>query len=114
MFDAIKIKAIRPLHDHVIVESMNFSERKTAAGLILRSDDAKLEGIRPRWGRVYAVGSKNTQVKPGQWVLVSHGRWTRGIKINDGVDHVIRRVDNNDILAVSDEQPSDDDIAAGI
>lgn len=114
MYDAVKIAGVRPLRDHVIVDEMNFGERTTRSGVILRSDDAKLEGIRPRWARVYAVGPENTDVKPGDWILVSHGRWTRGVNINDGVQRTIRRVDRNDILAVSDQKPSDDDIAQGI
>jgi hypothetical protein len=48
-------------------------------------------------------------VRPGQWILVAHGRWTRGIEIEDDTGvHTIRRVDADDILLMSDEQPSDD------
>ena len=32
---------------------MNFEERVTAGGIILRSDDGKEHGIRPRWAEVY-------------------------------------------------------------
>lgn len=108
-FDPIKIKKIRPIGDHIIVTDMNFGERKTNSGLVLLSDDAKSSGIHPRWGRVYAVGPEQKDIMPGQWVCVSHGRWTRGVKIEDseGVKQ-IRRVDNNDVLMVSDEQPSDE------
>jgi co-chaperonin GroES (HSP10) len=115
MFNALEIKSIRPILDHVIVEDMNFGERVTSGGIVLRADDARLEGIRPRWARVYAVGKKNRDVSPGQWILVSHGRWTRGIKIRqNGADHVLRRVDVADILAVSDEAPSDDTVVPGL
>ena len=115
MFNALKIKSIRPILDHVIVEDMNFGERVTSGGIVLRTDDAKIEGVRPRWARVFAVGRKNRDVQPGQWILVSHGRWTRGIKIEiSGAERVIRRVDVADILAVSDEKPSDDTVLAGI
>jgi hypothetical protein len=40
--------------------------------------------------------------------MIAHGRWTRGIKIedNDG-EQIIRKVDPNDVLLVSDE-PVDD------
>ncbi len=49
-YDTKNIK-IRAIHDHVIVTGMNFSERKTSSGIILRSDDGKSHGIRPRWGQ---------------------------------------------------------------
>ena len=72
-------------------------------------------GIRPRWAQVYAVGPKQTEIKVGQWILVSHGRWTRGVKIEDSAgEKTIRRVDNNDIMMVSDEQPTDDNISDAI
>lgn len=68
------------------------------------NDDAKVHGIRPRWCRVYAVGPEQDTVTVGQYILVSHGRWSRGIKIKDDNGEVtIRRVDPDDIMAVSDE-----------
>ena len=109
LFDAHKINKLTPLHDSVIVSDMNFVERKTSSGIFLVSDDAKNSGIRPRWGKVYAVGAEQKHVKVGQFVLIAHGRWTRGIKIEDehGI-HTIRKVDNNDILIVSDDPVIDD------
>lgn len=100
----IQIRAIR---DHVIVTGMNFSERKTTGGIILRSDDSKSHGVRPRWGKVYKIGPEQEDVTVGQWVLIEHGRWTRKIKINDGEsEKEIWRVDSSAILAVSDVEPS--------
>jgi co-chaperonin GroES (HSP10) len=109
LFEAHKVNKVIPLHDSVIVSEMNFEERRTSSGIVIVSDDGKNSGIRPRWGKVYAIGAEQTDVHIGQYVLVAHGRWTRGIKIEDehGV-HVIRRIDTNDILAVSDEPVVDD------
>lgn len=111
-----EITNIKPLHDHVLVKNMNFGERKTSAGIILKGDNAKLEGIRPRWAEVYAVGPEQKEIKPGQWICVSHGRWTRAVyvKTPDGQEFYIQRVDNDDILLVSDERPSDETIGDGI
>ena len=40
----------------------------------------------------------------GQWVLVGHGRWTRGVNITDAEgDKTIRCVDPKDCMLVSDE-----------
>ena len=91
---------------------MNFKQRFTSGGIVLLSDDGKLEGIHPRWGRVYSIGADQTEVKVDQWVLISHGRWTNGIQIEepDGTVRTIRRVDNNDILAVSDEEVIDENM----
>jgi len=101
---------IRALHDSVIVTDMNFSGRQLSSGIILPSDNGKSSGIRPRWGRVYAVGPEHRDVRVGQWILVAHGRWTRGIEIEtaQGIE-TIRRVDPADILMVSDEEPGPDD-----
>jgi NADPH:quinone reductase-like Zn-dependent oxidoreductase len=69
-------------------------------------DDGKEQGIHPRWGRVYAVGAKQEDVTVGQWVLVAHGRWTRGMLVEkDGVKEEVRMVDEKDILLVSDVEP---------
>jgi len=67
-----------PLNSDVIVNNMEFKERITTGGIILRNDNGTSLGIRPRWGQVYAVGPEQSEVKVGEWVLVAHGRWTRG------------------------------------
>ena len=104
-YQTTKVGKIRALNDSVLVSEMNFEHRVTVAGIIIPGDDGKNSGIRPRWGKVYAIGPEQKDVVPGQWILVSHGRWTRGINIIDdnGEKHTLRRVDNNDILLISDE-----------
>jgi hypothetical protein len=104
-YDTKHIK-IRALNNDVIISNMHFGDMKTQSGLIIRSDDGKSHGVKPRWGKVYKVGPLQTDVKEGQWILVEHGRWTRKIKIHDGVsEQEIQKVDVNAILAVSDEEP---------
>lgn len=100
---------IRALHDHVIVTDMEFEELRTSTGVIIPSQNGKSEGIMPRWGKVYAVGPEQQDVKVGDWILVEHGRWTRGITLenDDGVQTVVRRVDIEAILLQSDERPND-------
>ena len=40
----------------------------------------ELRGIYPRWGKVFRKGPKNSEPhEEGQWALVEHGRWTRGL-----------------------------------
>ena len=110
-----KIKSIKALHDNILVKDMHFGERFTSNGILLPCDDKTSTGIRPRWAEVYAVGDSQTDVTVGQYVLVSHGRWTRGIKIEvNDEDITLRRIDNNDILLVSDEVQSDDTATSAV
>lgn len=111
------VKGITAIHDHVIVRDMDFKGRKLASGILLLSDDGKSEGIRPRWAEVYAVGPEQQDVQVGQWVLVEHGRWSRGLKIqleDSGEEIVIRRADANGIIFVSDEPQEDETISTAV
>lgn len=108
---------IKALHDHVIVSEMIFDQRITQSGLILMNDNGTTLGIRPRWGRVYAVGPNQKDVRVGQWVCVAHGRWTRGLDIEDESGKTtIRRIDPADILLISDseEMPQDDTMSMAV
>jgi co-chaperonin GroES (HSP10) len=99
---------LKPLHDNVLVTDMSFEEQTTASGIIIQSDDGKSHGVKPRWCRVWAIGPEQTDVKVGEWIYVDHGRWTRGIKVeDDGNEIVIRRVEVSSILLQTDEKPSD-------
>ena len=111
-FSPTKITNITPIHKHIIVCDMSFDIRITNSGILLPNDDMKSSGIRPRWAKVYAIGPEQKDVDIGQFVLVSHGRWTRGIKIEDEEgEKTIRRVDPNDILLVSNEPMKDETIS---
>ena len=106
---------IKPLNDAVLVSDMTFDERFTTGGIVLLNDNGKSTGIRPRWGQVYAVGPDQQDVQVGQWVCVAHGRWTRGIDVEDETGKkTLRRVDPNDLLIVSDEQPQDETFSGAI
>jgi co-chaperonin GroES (HSP10) len=100
---------IRPIRKHILVRDMNFGEQTTASGIVIRSDDGKSEGVKPRWAKVFAIGPEQTDVKVGEWILLEHGRWTRGIEVeeDDGTKFTIWRADPDGILASADEKPSD-------
>jgi co-chaperonin GroES (HSP10) len=111
----LKREQLQPLNDSVIVGEMVFDERITTGGIVLLNDNGKSTGIRPRWGQVYAVGPEQKDVQVGEWVCVAHGRWTRGIDIEDeNGKHTLRRVDPKDILIQSDEQPRDETFSTAI
>jgi co-chaperonin GroES (HSP10) len=97
------------IHDNVLITDMNFDEQVTAGGIIVGSDNGKTEGIKPRWGKVYKVGPEQRDITVGDWILIEHGRWTRGIQIKDDNGNLatVRRVETKAILAVSDHQPTD-------
>lgn len=105
-------RKIRPTKNNVLVKDMEFGERMTLGGIIVIDDDKKGQGIRPRWAEVVAVGHLQEDVKPGEYILVSHGRWTRGLDMTDenGETTTVRLVDPKDILLSSDTKPVNDTI----
>ena len=114
-FDYTKIKGIIPLRDDIIVRDMYFAGRTLSSGILIAGDDSKTSGIRPRWAQVYKVGPKQLDVREGQWILVEHGRWTRGAKIEvNGQEIVVRRVDPNNIILVSDKEVVDDNLSTAV
>jgi co-chaperonin GroES (HSP10) len=107
-FSAKKVKGIKALSKDVLVINMDMGEQKTAGGLIIQSDDGKAHGVKPRWAKVYKVGSEIDFVKEGQWILIEHGRWTRKIKIDDGEgEKEFQKVETKSIIAVANEKPND-------
>lgn len=100
---------LKAIGDRVLVSDMHFGEQKTKSGLIISDDDGQTRGIYPRWGRVYSIGPRNKDdYKVGDWILIEHGRWTRGLDMDseDG-DLTLRMVERESVLAVSDTKPAD-------
>ena len=100
---------VRPLSKDILVSDMDMGEQITASGIVIKSDDGKAHGVRPRWAQVYKIGdSCELDVKIGQWVLIEHGRWTRKINIDDGESiKEIQKIEISAVMAVSDTRPSD-------
>ena len=74
--------SVRPIRNRVIVNNMEFGAQTTSGGIILASDDGKDQGIKPRWGCVVSKGDENADPYAiGDWILVEHGRWTRGFEV---------------------------------
>ena len=107
-YSAHRVSKLQALSDSVLVEDMTFDERISNGGIVLLNDNGKSSGIRPRWGKVYAVGPEQQEVRVGEWILVAHGRWTRGLDIeDDSGKRTIRKIDPKDILIAADERPND-------
>jgi co-chaperonin GroES (HSP10) len=92
----------KPLRDGILVNSMEFGEQRTESGIIILSDDGKSTGIHPRWAKVIAIGPDQKDVAIGQYVLVAHGRWSRGFKLNG---ETVRTVDPKDVYGIQDDEP---------
>jgi co-chaperonin GroES (HSP10) len=101
----ISAEEIIPIGNDVLIYDLFFGEQITNAGVIILDDDKKDRGIHPRWAKVYAVGPKNnSEIKPEQWVLIEHGRWSRGFDLPSGI--TVRRADPKALLMVSDVDPN--------
>lgn len=100
---------LKPLNDRILVSDMEFGIEISKGGIVLPSDNGKVQGIKPRWGKVWAVGPNQTEIKVGEWILVEHGRWSRAAEYEseDGTVTKIQLVDNAAILLVADEKPDD-------
>ncbi len=103
-----KIK-VRALSKDILVVDMDMGDMTTTSGIVIQSDNGKAHGVKPRWAKVYKVGSEvDIDVKVGQWVLIEHGRWTRKINIDDGEGvKDFQKVEIKSIMAVADERPND-------
>jgi co-chaperonin GroES (HSP10) len=104
----------RAIGNRVLVTDMYFGEQTTKGGIILGNDDGKTRGIYPRWAKVYSKGPENKDpYEVGNWILIEHGRWTRGMKMNVEDEEIeVRMVETESILAMSNEKPDSVQIGA--
>jgi co-chaperonin GroES (HSP10) len=107
---------LRPLGDSVLLCDMEFGTEVTKSGIVLPSDNGKVQGIKPRWGRVWAIGPDQKDVKVGDWVLMEHGRWSRAAEYEneDGTITKLQKADVAAMLIIADEKPSDIYRASGV
>ena len=101
---------IVPLGNKIIVYNMFFGEQVTKSGIIITNDDGKERGIYPRWAQVFAVGPDHKEeFNVGDWILIEHGRWTRGIKheTENGEQVIVRMIDNDCVMMWDSEKPND-------
>ncbi len=110
------MKIVKPLRERILAELLGLDQRVTSSGIIIQSENGKDRGVRPRWARVHYVGEGIDWVKPGQYLLVAHGRWSRQFEVEgpDGQPLKLVHLDNKECLLVSDEAPVDDYIGSGI
>jgi hypothetical protein len=97
-FTAVKDKVIG-----VLIE--DFGLKKTASGLYLNDKDGSHESIKPRWFQVTHVGPDNKDFQVDDYVLVAHGRWSRGFTLDDETKTKYYHLDIEEILMISDKNP---------
>lgn len=104
----MKCSEFIPLKGQIFVTNLEEGARITTGGIILADDHRENRGIRQRWGEVIFVGEDVDYVKPGEWILLPHGRWTLRLPIEfeNGETVDVWKVDNDAILLVADERPS--------
>lgn len=110
----ISFEQLKPLPRSVLVTNMEKGE-KMIGQIIIRDDNGKTHGIRPRWAKVLAVGKDIDDIKANQWVLIEHGRWTRAMDFNQSnidksEDYVVHGAEYKSIMMVSDNEPVMDSI----
>lgn len=97
---------VKALNGRVLVTDMEFGERKVGE-IVLADDNRKSSGIRSRWAKVYSVGDDIKDINVGDYVLVAHGRWTRGVEVpqdNPDDNFTVRQVEYpQGIVAISDK-----------
>lgn len=101
---------IKPLRNVVFVTDLESGQRKSAGGIVIPDDNMKEQGIRARWGKVFAVGPDVDDLKVGDWILIKHGRWSFGMEheLPDGTITKIWQADYpNSVEVVTDEFPLD-------
>ena len=107
---------LKPIRDNVLCTDADFGDQVTEAGLIIKSNIEKSQGITSRWFKLLDVGPDcwkelKEGVEQGKWVLVEYGRWTEGLEIEDDRlpdgKGTVWRVEMKSCLAVADSKPND-------
>lgn len=100
---------IRPLRDRVLGQMIDppGTERTTQGGLIITENESSEDFVRPRWFLVTHVGPEQTDIFPGQYVLVAHGRWSRGIDIagTRRQQDKLYLIDHAEVLGIRPDHP---------
>ena len=103
----LKISNFKAYKKKVFITDLEHGDTITKAGLILTDDNMTNRGIRPRWGKVWAIGAEVEDIEVGQWVLIEHGRWTQKISLdyNGEIINIWSVEYPESGLMVSDEDP---------
>lgn len=100
------MKIITPIKDNIFGKMIDgFGLKTTSGGVILNEKDGTENAIRPRWFEVTHIGPDNVEFFIGEYVLVAHGRWSRGFQIDKLDETKYYMLDLEEIFVKSDEYP---------
>jgi co-chaperonin GroES (HSP10) len=102
------MRTIRPIHDKVLAKMLEpVGDERKVGGIILTERNLGEESVRPRWFEVISVGPEQTEMQAGEFVLVPHGRWSRGVDIDGTLreSDKLFLLDNDSLLGTSDVNP---------
>jgi hypothetical protein len=99
---------IRAMRGKVLVTDLDHGERMVGR-IIIPDDNRKMMGVRDRWAQVYSVGEDVDEIQEGDWILLSHGRWTRKVKLplGDGNTIDLWSVDWPDGVLIAADTPTE-------
>lgn len=101
-------ETINPIGDKVLGRMIDgFGEKTTSGGIIVQDRDGTSDAIRPRWFEVMYTGPKQKDVTVGEYVLVKHGRWSRGVSVDETTEYKLYFLDNDEMLVVTTERPEE-------
>lgn len=96
---------LKPTRKRILVDEIESGEQLQGSIIVL-DDDAKTRGIKSRWCHIYAISPEIEDLKVGDWILVEHGRWSRGFKASlEDRDVNFRFVEYEYVQGVSETKP---------
>jgi hypothetical protein len=102
----MKLKAFG---NRIICRQGDFGKQVTESGIILQDNSQRSDGITARWFQVWEVGPEVDWLEPGEWLLVSHGRWTESFEYHDDrlpEPEKFWMIDPDGCLGKTDEKPN--------
>lgn len=102
------MRNIKPIHDKVLARMLEpVGDERIMNGVIITERNLGEESIRPRWFEILSVGAEQTEMSAGEFVLVPHGRWSRGLDLEGTLREAdkIFLLDNDALLGTSDVNP---------
>ena len=100
------MKKLLPRYDNIFgVMVDGYGETITPGGILIIENNMDTLSIRPRWFRVTHRGPTQTDIEIGEFVLMTHGRWSRKITIDFGLDDDIFHLDPKEVLLVTPNNP---------
>lgn len=83
----------------LLVRNLDRGVETSTGGIIMGDPTGQSAGVKARWAQVWQAGDGiDKDIKPGHWILIQHGRWTRAI---DWEGEHLYMADPQSVLAVS-------------